>query len=103
MAWIHILIAGLLEITWAITLKLSNGFTNFIPTAITTAVTILSLYFLSLALKTMPVGTTYAVLTGIGAIGTVIAGIVFFGESYGLVRFICIALIVLGAVGLRIF
>jgi quaternary ammonium compound-resistance protein SugE len=102
MAWIHILIAGLLETTWAVTLKWSNGFTNFLPTAATTVVTILSFYFLSQALKTLPVGTTYAVLAGIGAIGTVIADIVFFGESYGLLRSLCIGLIVLGVIGLRI-
>ncbi|MBD6617116.1 multidrug efflux SMR transporter [Komarekiella sp. 'clone 1'] len=102
MAWIHILIAGLLETTWAVTLKWSNGFTNFLPTAATTVVTILSFYFLSQALKTLPVGTTYAVLAGIGAIGTVIADIVFFGESYGLFRSLCIGLIVLGVMGLRI-
>ncbi|MBE9038132.1 DMT family transporter [aff. Roholtiella sp. LEGE 12411] len=102
MAWIHILIAGLLETTWAVTLKWSNGFTNFLPTAATTVVTILSFYFLSQALKTLPVGTTYAVLAGIGAIGTVIADIVFFGESYGLLRSFCVGLIVLGVIGLRI-
>jgi quaternary ammonium compound-resistance protein SugE len=102
MAWIHILIAGLLETTWAVTLKLSNGFTNFLPTAATTAVTILSFFFLSQALKTIPVGTTYAVLAGIGAIGTVIADIVLFGESYGLVRYLCVALIVIGVIGLRL-
>jgi quaternary ammonium compound-resistance protein SugE len=102
MAWIHILIAGLLEITWAITLKMSNGFTNFLPTAVTTAVTLISYFFLSQALKTIPVGTTYAVLTGIGATGTVIAGVIFFGESYGLIQSLCVALIVIGVVGLRI-
>jgi quaternary ammonium compound-resistance protein SugE len=102
MAWISILIAGLLEIAWAVTLKLSDGFTNFLPTAITTAVTIISYFFLAQALKTIPVGTTYAVLSGIGAAGTVIAGIVFFGETYGLLRFLCIGLIVVGVAGLRL-
>jgi quaternary ammonium compound-resistance protein SugE len=102
MAWIHILIAGLLETTWAVTLKWSNGFTNFLPTAATTVVTILSFFFLSQALKTLPVGTTYAVLAGIGAIGTVIADIIFFGESYGLARSLCVGLIILGVIGLRI-
>lgn len=102
MAWIHILIAGLLEITWAVTLKLSNGFTNFLPTAVTTAVTLISYFFLSQALKTIPVGTTYAALTGIGATGTVIAGVLWFGESYGLVQSLCVALIVIGVIGLRI-
>lgn len=102
MAWINILIAGLLEITWAVTLKMSNGFTNFIPTVITTAVTFISYFFLSQALKTIPVGTTYAVLTGIGAVGTAIAGIALFGETYGLLRTLCIGLIVIGVVGLKL-
>lgn len=103
MAWIYIVIAGLLEVAWTVTLKLSEGFTNFIPTALTTVVTIASLYFLSLAVKTIPVGTTYAVLAGIGAVGTVIAGIVFFGETYQPIRAICIAFIVIGVIGLRMF
>ena len=103
MPWVYILIAGLLEATWAVTLKLSNGFTTFLPTLATVVVTLLSYFFLSLALKTIPVGITYAVLAGIGAICTVIADIVLFGESYGLVRFFCIALIVIGAIGLRSF
>ncbi len=103
MAWIYVVIAGLLEVAWTVTLKLSEGFTNFVPTALTTVVTIASLYFLSLAVKTIPVGTTYAVLAGIGAVGTVIAGIVFFGETYQPIRVVCIVLIVIGVVGLRIF
>ncbi|MEH2079968.1 MAG: multidrug efflux SMR transporter [Nostoc sp.] len=102
MAWINILIAGLLETTWAVTLKWSNGFTNFLPTAATIVVTLLSFFFLSQALKTIPVGTTYAVLAGIGAIGTVIADIILFDETYGIVRSVCIGLIVIGVIGLRI-
>lgn len=102
MAWIHILIAGLLEVTWAVTLKWSNGFANFLPTAATTVVTILSLFFLAQALKTIPVGTTYAVLAGVGAVGTVAADVLLFGETYGLVRSLFVALIVIGVVGLRI-
>ncbi|NWF57801.1 MAG: multidrug efflux SMR transporter [Fischerella sp.] len=102
MAWIHILIAGLLETTWAVTLKWSNGLTNFLPTAATTFVTLLSFFFLSQALKTISVGTTYAVLAGIGATGTVIADIVLFGETYGTVRSVCVALIVIGVMGLKI-
>ena len=102
MAWISIFVAGLLEIAWAVTLKMSDGFTNFLPTAITTAVTIISYFFLAQALKTIPVGTTYAVLTGIGASGTVIAGVLFFGETYGLLRSLCIGLIVVGVAGLKL-
>jgi quaternary ammonium compound-resistance protein SugE len=102
MAWIYLVIAGLLEVAWSVTLKWSEGFTNFLPTAATTAVTLISFYFLSQALKTLPVGTTYAVLSGIGAIGTVLAGIVLFGEAYGPVRFLCIALIITGVIGLKV-
>ncbi|WP_392533971.1 DMT family transporter [Nostoc sp. C117] len=102
MAWINILIAGLLETIWAVTLKWSNGFTNLLPTVATIVVTLLSFFFLSQALKTIPIGTTYAVLAGIGAIGTVIADIVLFGETYGIVRSVCIGLIVIGVIGLRI-
>jgi quaternary ammonium compound-resistance protein SugE len=94
MAWFYLIIAGLLE--W------SEGFTNFAPTAATTAVTLASFYFLSQALKTIPVGTTYAVLSGIGALGTVMAGIFLFGEVYGPVRFLCVALIIAGVIGLKV-
>jgi quaternary ammonium compound-resistance protein SugE len=100
-AWIYIILAGLLEITWAVTLKMSDGFKNFLPTALTTAVTILSLYFLSQGMKVVPVGTTYAVLTGIGAVGTVLTGIWLFGESYDLAKMVCIMLVISGVLGLR--
>jgi quaternary ammonium compound-resistance protein SugE len=100
-AWINIILAGFLEITWAITLKMSDGFKNFLPTALTTVVTIISLYFLSQGMKVIPVGTTYAVLTGIGAVGTVLTGIWFFGESYDLAKLMCIILVVSGVLGLR--
>lgn len=103
MPWVHLFIAGLLEVTWAVTLKWSEGFTNFAPTAATTAFTLISFYFLSQAMKAIPIGTTYAVLAGIGAVGTVIAGILLFGEDYQFVHIVCIALIVVGVVGLRAF
>ncbi|PZO13566.1 MAG: QacE family quaternary ammonium compound efflux SMR transporter [Leptolyngbya foveolarum] len=103
MAWIYLIIAGLLEVAWSVTLKWSDGFTNFMPTAATTVVTIASFYFLSQALKTIPVGTTYAVLSGIGALGTVAAGIFLFDEVYNPVRFLCVALIVMGVIGLKTY
>ncbi len=102
MAWIYLIIAGFLEVAWSATLKWSEGFTNFLPTAATTAVTLASFYFLSQALKTLPIGTTYAVMSGIGALGTVFAGIVLFGEAYGPIRFFCVALIIAGVVGLKV-
>jgi quaternary ammonium compound-resistance protein SugE len=100
-AWINIILAGFLEITWAVTLKISDGFKNFWPTASTTAVTIVSLYFLSQRMKVIAVGTTYAVLTGIGAVGTVLTGIWLFGEAYDLTKMFCIVLVIGGVLGLR--
>ena len=102
MSWIYLLIAGLTEIAWAIGLKQSEGWTRFWPSVITGALMIVSFVFLSLALKTLPIGTAYAVWTGIGAAGTAIAGIYFFGESRDLLRVLCIALIIAGVAGLRI-
>jgi quaternary ammonium compound-resistance protein SugE len=102
MSWIYLLIAGLTEIAWAIGLKQSEGWTRFWPSVITGGLMIVSFVFLSLALKTLPIGTAYAVWTGIGAAGTAIAGIYFFGESRDLLRVICIGLIIAGVAGLRI-
>ena len=102
MSWIYLLIAGLTEIAWAIGLKQSEGWTRFWPSVITGALMIVSFAFLSLALKTLPIGTAYAVWTGIGAAGTAIAGIYFFGESRDLLRVLCIGLIIAGVAGLRI-
>jgi len=102
MAWIHLFVAGLLEILWAISLKYTNGFSRLWPSALTVAGMIASFYFLAQALKTIPVGTGYAVWTGIGAAGTAILGIVLFDESPALARMACIGLIVAGIVGLRL-
>jgi quaternary ammonium compound-resistance protein SugE len=103
MSWVYLFIAGLTEIAWAIGLKQSQGWTRLWPSVITGLFMIVSFAFLSLALKTLPIGTAYAVWTGIGAAGTAIAGIYFFGESRDLIRIICIALIIAGVAGLRIF
>ena len=103
MSWIYLFIAGLTEIAWAIGLKQSEGWTRPVPSAITAVLMAVSFAFLSLALKTLPIGTAYAVWTGIGAAGTAIAGIYFFGESRDALRILCIALIVAGVVGLKIF
>lgn len=102
MAWTYLLIAGLLEVGWAIGLKYTEGFSRLWPSVGTIAAMILSLAFLGLALKTLPVGTAYAVWTGIGAIGTVILGIVLFAEPATAARLGCIGLILAGIVGLKL-
>ncbi|MFA6571765.1 MAG: quaternary ammonium compound efflux SMR transporter SugE [Bacteroidota bacterium] len=103
MAWLYLGIAGIMEIVWAIGIKYAEGFTKLYPSIGTVAGMIVSFYFLSLALRTIPIGTGYAVWTGIGAVGTAIYGILFFNESRDLPRIICILLIVSGIVGLKIF
>jgi quaternary ammonium compound-resistance protein SugE len=102
MAWIYLLFAGLLEVGWAIGLKYTEGFSRLWPSLATIATMILSLGFLALALKELPVGTAYAVWTGIGAVGTVILGIYLFGEPATAARLACISLILAGIVGLKL-
>jgi quaternary ammonium compound-resistance protein SugE len=101
-AWTYLLIAGLLEVGWAIGLKYSEGFSRLVPSALTVAAMIASFYFLGLALRTLPLGTAYAVWTGIGTVGTVALGILLFDEPLELLRLLCILLIVAGVVGLRL-
>ncbi|KAB2836624.1 quaternary ammonium compound efflux SMR transporter SugE [bacterium] len=101
MAWIYLFIAGLLEVAWAVGMKYSEGFTRRWPSLFTLAMMLLSFGFLSLALKRLPIGTAYAIWTGIGAVGVAIWGIFFFGEAAGALRLACIALIVAGIVGLK--
>lgn len=103
MAWIYLFIAGLFEIGWAIGLKYTEGFTKLWPSVITIATMILSFYFLSSAVKTIPIGTGYAVWTGIGAVGTAILGMILFNESKELIRIFFILLIIIGIAGLKIF
>ena len=102
MAWIALFVAGLLEIGWAIGLKYTEGFTRPGPTTWTIAAMVGSIVLLGWAMKTLPVGTAYAVWTGIGAVGTVILGIVLFGESATFARLACVGLIVAGIVGLKL-
>ena len=102
MAWLYLLIAGLLEVAWAIGLKYSDGFKRLWPSVWTIATMIGSFVFLAQALRTIPVGTGYAVWTGIGAVGTAILGIILFAESATLPRLACIALIVVGILGLKL-
>ena len=100
-AWLLLLAAGLLEVVWAIGLKYTDGFTRIAPSVVTIAAMIGSVWLLALALKSIPVGTGYAVWTGIGAVGTAILGIVLFNEAATVARFACIGLIVIGIFGLK--
>ena len=102
MAWTYLVLAGLLEIVWAIGLKYAEGFTRLIPSVITITAMVVSIWFLALALRTIPVGTGYAVWTGIGAVGTAILGIVLFSEPANAARLACIGLIVAGILGLKL-
>jgi quaternary ammonium compound-resistance protein SugE len=101
MDWINLIIAGLLEVVWASSLKYTEGFTKPLPSLLTISTITASFILLAQALKTLPIGTGYAIWTGIGVVGTAIIGSVFLGESRDLPRFICIGLIVIGIVGLR--
>jgi quaternary ammonium compound-resistance protein SugE len=101
MAWIILVIAGLTEIGWAIGLKYTEGFTRLWPSVFTGLSMVLSIVLLGIALKTLPLGTAYAIWTGIGTVGTAILGIYLFGESAAVLRLVCIALIVAGIVGLK--
>jgi quaternary ammonium compound-resistance protein SugE len=102
MDWILLLVAGLLEIGWAIGLKYTDGFTRLWPSVWTAGSMVLSIVLLALALKTIPVGTGYAVWTGVGAAGTAILGIILFAEPATAARLGCIGLIVAGIVGLKL-
>ena len=103
MVWVYVFIAGLFEVGWAVGLKSSAGFTKLQPSIITIIAMIASFYFLAIAVKTIPIGTGYAVWTGIGAVGTAIAGMILFGESKELIRILCMLLIIVGIVGLKVF
>ena len=102
MAWIYLTVAGLFEIAWAIGLKYTDGFTRLLPSLWTVASMILSIVLLGLALRTLPVGTAYAVWTGIGAIGTAALGIYLFAEPATVARLLCIGLILSGIIGLKL-
>jgi quaternary ammonium compound-resistance protein SugE len=102
MAWIHLLIAGVFEIVWAIGLKYSDGFTRVIPILVVIGGMAVSLVFLAIAMRSIPVGTAYAVWTGIGAAGTAIVAMFLFGESAAPLRLACLGLIVAGILGLKL-
>ena len=102
MAWVYLFVAGLFEVGWAIGLKYTDGFSRILPSVWTVTAMVLSIVLLGLALKTLPVGTAYAVWTGIGAIGTVLLGIYLFGEPATVARLTCIGLILSGIIGLKL-
>lgn len=102
MSWLILLLAGLFEIAWAVGLKYTDGFSRPVPTVLTVGAMLVSIGLLGLAMKQLPLGTAYAIWTGIGAVGTVIAGIILFGESMTLLRIGSVLLIVCGLVGLKL-
>lgn len=103
MAWFVLLLAGCFECAWAVGLKYSAGLTRLWPSVFTAVTMAASLYLLAVAMKTIPIGTAYAVWTGIGAVGVAVLGMILFGESRAAARLVCIVLIVAGSAGLRVF
>lgn len=102
MNWFYLAIAGLFEIAWAVGLKYTNGWSRLTPSAITVSLMIASFYFLSLAARTLPIGTAYAVWTGIGTVGAAILGMILFNEPRDALRVLCILLIIAGIAGLKL-
>ena len=102
MNWFILLIAGIFEIGWAIGLKYTDGFTKLWPSVFTCGAMAISIVLLSISLRTLPIGTAYAVWTGIGAVGTAVLGMAVFGDSAAPVRLLCLAMIVAGIVGLKL-
>ena len=102
MAWLFLFVAGLFEIGWAIGLKYTEGFTRLVPSILTVTAMTLSILLLGLALRTLPVGTAYAVWTGIGAVGAFVTGVLLFGDSASALRIASIGLIVAGIIGLKL-
>ncbi len=102
MSWLILFIAGLFEIGWAVGLKLSDNFTKPLPSLVTAIALVISLVLLGIAMRTLPLGTAYAVWTGIGAVGTVIVGIIWFHDPFTFTRMICVAMIVGGILGLKL-
>ncbi|MDF2520968.1 MAG: putative small multidrug resistance protein [Clostridia bacterium] len=102
MEWFYLVVAGVFEVGWAIGLKYSQGFTKILPTIATIIGMAASFYFLSLSLKSLPLGTAYAIWTGIGTIGTVLLGVILFKEPFNIMRIVCIILIISGVIGLKL-
>ncbi|MFE4708125.1 DMT family transporter [Peribacillus simplex] len=102
MAWIYIILAGLLEIVWVIGLKYSHGFTKIIPSIVTVVIIIFSFFLLSKALHSIPLGTGYSIFTGLGTVGTVVTGMLFFGETINPLKVFFVALMIFGIIGIKI-
>lgn len=102
MSWLILVVAGLLEVVWAVGLKYTHGFSRLVPSVITVTAMVVSIALLAWAMKTLPVGTAYAIWTGIGAVGAAITGILLLGESASLARIASLALIVCGIIGLKL-
>ncbi len=102
MTWLILFVAGLMEIGWAVGLKYTEGFTRLLPSVLTLGAMVASVLLLGVAMRTLPLGTAYAVWTGIGTVGTAIFGMLMLGESAGALRLACIGLIVLGIIGLKL-
>jgi quaternary ammonium compound-resistance protein SugE len=102
LAWVYLFIAGIFEVIWAIGLKYSHGFTKLIPSVITIVGMLISFYLLAQATKSLPIGTSYAIWTGIGALGTVIFGIIFFHEPINMLRVLFLVFILIGILGLKL-
>ena len=100
---LYLIVAGCFEVAWALGIKYTEGFTKPLPSLLTIAAMVASIWLLALALKSIPVGTGYAVWVGIGAVGAAIGGVILFGESRSLARIVCIFLIVAGVIGLKMF
>lgn len=102
MAWTYLILAGILEIGWAIGLKYTEGFTRPMPSALTILAMVVSMYLLALAARTLPIGTAYTVWVGIGAVGATVLGMILFGESRDVQRILCLLMITAGVIGLKI-
>lgn len=102
MAWLYLIIAGIFEVIWAMGLKYSQGFAKLFPSLVTLGAMVVSFYLLALATKSLPIGTAYAIWTGIGAIGAVLLGMILFNEPVNILRIVFLCLILVGIVGLKI-
>lgn len=103
MAWIYLILAGIFEVVWAVGLKYTDGFTRLWPTLIVIAFMAISIYLLALSARTIPIGTAYTVWAGLGAVGTVCVGIIWFSEPATFIRLLCVAMILTGVVGLKLY